>query len=259
MRAEPHRSAEELIAEGAAVPLEGWDFSWFAGRASEERPSWGYALLLAERLGTADAAVDLQTGGGEVFSFALGRAVRPPERLAATESFAANRSLATRRLAPFGVSVVAAADAGPLPFDDGAFDLVSSRHPVVTPWSEIARLLRPGGVFFSQQVGAGSNRELSEFMLGPQPVNPERQSERAVAAAAEAGLIVVDLREEQRRVEFGDVGAVVHFLRKVLWTVPGFTVDAYRERLLAIHEHICREGSFTCRSVRFLIEARRPE
>jgi hypothetical protein len=29
---------EELVAEGAAVPLEGWDFSWFEGRATEERP-----------------------------------------------------------------------------------------------------------------------------------------------------------------------------------------------------------------------------
>jgi hypothetical protein len=32
---------EELVAEGAAVPLAGWDFSWFDGRATEERPPWG--------------------------------------------------------------------------------------------------------------------------------------------------------------------------------------------------------------------------
>ena len=35
---------DELIAEGDAVPLAGWDFSWFDGRATEERPPWGYAL-----------------------------------------------------------------------------------------------------------------------------------------------------------------------------------------------------------------------
>src|SRR6516165_3050397 len=29
---------ETLVAEGAAVPVEGWDFSWFEGRATEERP-----------------------------------------------------------------------------------------------------------------------------------------------------------------------------------------------------------------------------
>jgi len=31
---------EYLVAEGADVPVEGWDFSWFEGRATEERPPW---------------------------------------------------------------------------------------------------------------------------------------------------------------------------------------------------------------------------
>jgi hypothetical protein len=29
------RSFDDLVAEGASVPVEGWDFSSFAGRASE--------------------------------------------------------------------------------------------------------------------------------------------------------------------------------------------------------------------------------
>ena len=28
---------EALLAEGASVPVEGWDFAWFDGRATEER------------------------------------------------------------------------------------------------------------------------------------------------------------------------------------------------------------------------------
>jgi len=50
----------------------------------------------------------------------------------------------------------------------------------------------------------------------------------------------------------------VHVLRKVLWTVPGFTVEAYREPLARMYEHIQAEGSFVSRSQRFLIEARKP-
>jgi hypothetical protein len=34
---------ERLLAEGGSVPLAGWDFSWFEGRATEERPRWAYA------------------------------------------------------------------------------------------------------------------------------------------------------------------------------------------------------------------------
>lgn len=56
-------SFEELVAEGAAVPLEGWDFSWFEGRATEERPPWGYARMIASKLAAVESALDLQTGG----------------------------------------------------------------------------------------------------------------------------------------------------------------------------------------------------
>ncbi|MGH3754204.1 MAG: hypothetical protein ACRDRP_16220 [Pseudonocardiaceae bacterium] len=34
---------EELLGEGESVPVEGWDFSWFDGRATEERPLCGYS------------------------------------------------------------------------------------------------------------------------------------------------------------------------------------------------------------------------
>ncbi len=244
----------ELLAEGASVPLEGWDFSWFEGRASEERPRWGYSRLLAERMARAAAALDIQTGGGEV----LAQIPHPPPVLVATESWPPNAEVARRNLRPLGASVVRADDEGGLPFLAGSFDLVVSRHPTVAVWDEIARVLRPGGAYLSQQVGAGSNRELTDFMMGPQPVDPSRSAQLAVAEAQAAGLLVVDLREQALRVVFNDVGAVVHFLRKVLWTVPGFTVDGYAGQLARMHERIRSQGPFVSRAQRFLIEARKP-
>jgi SAM-dependent methyltransferase len=252
------RSFERLVAEGAAVPLEGWDFSWFEGRATEERPTWGYAGLVAERLGGANAVLDVQTGGGEVMATALAAASARPPLVVATESWPPNVALARRRLAELGVFVVAAADEADVPFAAMSFDLVVSRHPVVTRWDEVARVLRPGGTFLSQQVGAGSNRELTDAMMGPQPVSEQRSPERARAAAGAAGLEVVGLQRATLRVEFFDVGAVVHFLRKVLWTVPGFSPEAYEGPLRRLHEQIEAAGSFVCHAQRFLIEVRRP-
>jgi SAM-dependent methyltransferase len=247
-------SVDELIAEGDAVPVAGWDFSWFNGRATEERPTWGYARLMAGRMARARAGLDIQTGGGEVLA---GIASAPPV-LVATESWPPNVAVAKTNLARIGARVVAAADDAELPFRSESFDLVVSRHPVVTLWDSIARVLRPGGAFLSQEVGSGTNRELYEFMMGPQPVSQSRSTASAVAGATAAGLEVVDLREQALRVEFFDVAAVVYFLRKVLWTVPGFTVAGYRDRLLAMHEHIRAHGAFVCHSQRFLIEASKP-
>jgi hypothetical protein len=269
---------EELIAEGDAVPVEGWDFSWFEGRATEERPAWGYARLLGGRIGGAAAVLDIQTGGGEVLAGAV-RSVRaatgtaappvltPPVLVApvlvapvlvATESWPPNLSLARRALGPLGGAVVGAADDADLPFGDANFDLVVSRHPTVVLWPEIARVLVSDGSYFSQQIGPGSNRELFDFMMGPQPVNRTRSPAAVVAAARRAGLEVVDLREQALRVEFFDVAAVVHFLKKVLWTVPGFTVPGYLEQLARMHEYIQANGSFISHARRILIEARKP-
>ncbi len=70
--------------------------------------------------------------------------------------------------------------------------------------------------------------------------------------------MVEDLRSERLRAAFFDVGAVVYFLRLVVWTVPGFTVDGYRSQLRALHDRIERDGSFVAHSTRFLIEATKP-
>ena len=115
----------ELVAEGAAEPVAGWDFSWFAGRATEERPSWGYSKLLAERMGRVGAALDVQTGGGEV----LARIPHPPPVLLATESWRPNVDVARRNLRRVRARVVQADDDADLPFAAGSFDLVVSRHP----------------------------------------------------------------------------------------------------------------------------------
>lgn len=245
---------EDLVAEGAAVPVEGWDFSWFAGRATEERPTWGYSGLMAERVSRSAAALDVQTGGGEV----LAQVPQAPPLLVATESWPPNLTVARQNLAALGAAVVRAADDGGLPFRSCTFDLVMSRHPTVTVWSEIARVLRPGGTYLSQQVGAGSNRELTDFMMGPQPVGTARDPQRAVAAAEAAGLVVDDLRTQALRAEFHDVAAVVHFLRKVLWTVPDFSVERYRDRLALLHERIGSGGPFVAHAQRFLIEVHKP-
>ncbi|MFD0317030.1 class I SAM-dependent methyltransferase [Streptomyces flavalbus] len=256
------RSFEELVAEGAAVPTDGWDFSWFEGRASEARPSWRYAESLAGRLARAEAALDVQTGGGEVLDFALGRAAPAvPARTVATEGWPPNLARATALLQPRGVTVVGAPEDAPLPFPDASFDLVSSRHPVRPDWAEIVRVLRPGGTYFAQHVGPASVFELTEFFLGPRPEEARRgrdpEGERAAAEAA--GLEVVELRAERLRMEFHDIAAVVHFLRKVVWIVPDFTVERYASRLRELDERIRAEGSFTAHSTRHLFDARRAE
>jgi len=249
------RTFDDLVDEAGAADVDGWDFSWLDGRATEERPSWGYAKMMGRKMAAATAALDVQTGGGEV----LAGAPKFPVLTVATESWPPNVARATQRLHPLGVAVVAHDDAEPLPFAANAFDLVVSRHPVDVWWEDVARVLRPGGRYFSQEVGPRSVGELTEFLMGRQPAGPSDREPAAARAAAEAaGLTVTDLRAESLRTEFFDIGAVIYFLRKVIWIVPGFTVDRYRAKLRTLHDQIAGSGPFVATTRRFLIEAVKP-
>ena len=81
--------------------------------------------------------------------------------------------------------------------------------------------------------------------------------DRAISLATVAGLEVIHAQEESLPVIFFDIGAVTYFLRKVIWTVPDFSVDKYRDRLILLHERIEQDGSFLSHSQRFLVEARK--
>lgn len=246
---------EELVAEADSVSVDGWDFSWFDGRATEQRPSWGYQRLLSNRLATVSAALDVQTGGGEV----LAGAPTFPPTMAAVESWPPNAALATERLHPRGVVVVATASESVLPFADESFDLVTSRHPNTVWWREIARVLRPGGGYLAQHIGPATVSEMVEYFVGPQPEKwALRHPDNERAAAEAAGLQIVEMRLERLRQEFFDIGAVVHFLRKVIWTVPDFSVERYRDRLRELHDRIQADGPFIAHASRVLVEARKP-
>lgn len=248
------RPFDELVREAEAADVTGWGFGWLDGRATEERPPWGYARLLASRLSEVRSALDLDTGGGEVVS----EATVLPQHMCVTESWPPNAQRARERLGPRGVEVVETADGAPLPFADGSFELVTARHPVASDWGEIHRVLAPGGHYFAQHVGPASGFELIEHFLGPLPAERRRRDPQDEASSAvAAGLTVEDLRTARCRMEFHDVGAVVWILRKCVWWVPDFSVDRYRNELLALDDRMRRGEPFVAHSTRHLIELRR--
>ncbi|MEQ6899532.1 class I SAM-dependent methyltransferase [Nocardioides sp. YIM 152588] len=247
------RTYEELVDEAEAADVSGWGFGWLDGRATEERPPWGYARALGERLGRVGSALDIDTGGGEVVADAP---VLPP-RMVVTEGWAPNAARARELLGTRGVEVVET-DGGRLPFPDESFELVSSRHPVRPDWTELHRVLVPGGRYFAQHVGPGSAFELIEYFLGPLPdARSLRDPAREAEAARAAGLDVEMLRTARCRMELHDVGAVVWLLRKCPWWVPDFSVASYDDRLRELDARLRSGQPFVAHSTRHLIDARR--
>lgn len=248
------RPFDDLVAEAVAVDVTGWGFDWLDGRATEERPPWGFARLLAGRLCLVASALDIDTGGGEV----LAQIPKLPPCMVATESWPPNLRRARALLGPRGVQVRATSEGGRLPVDDSSVELVSSRHPVRPDWAEIHRVLAPGGTYFAQHVGPASAFELIERFRGPLvDERRERDPTLEASAARQAGLVVTDLRTARCRMELYDIGAVVWLLRKCVWWVPDFSAETYHDALLELDAQLRCGEPVVAHSTRHLIEARR--
>lgn len=248
------RDFHELVAEADAADVAGWGFSWLDGRALEERPPWGYAALLSDRLSRVESALDLDTGGGEV----LAEMQSFPSKMVATESWPPNVQRARELLQPHGVQVVESAEGMPLPVPDESFELVTARHPVNPHWQEIHRVLTPGGSYLAQHVGPASAFDLIERFLGP--LVEERQARDPLgerAAAEAAGLTFTTLLSARCRMEFWDIGAVVWILRKCVWWVPDFSVERYKATLVGLDAQMRAGHPVVAYSTRHLIEAQR--
>ena len=248
------RSFDDLVAEAEIADVTGWGFGWLTGRATEERPPWGYARLLSDRFTRVRSALDIDTGGGEVVS----EAATLPEKMCVIEAWPPNVQRARELLIPRGVEVYEVSEDSPLPFSGKAFELVTSRHPVNPKWSEIHRVLLPGGHYFAQHVGPASVFELIEFFLGPRPRHcQDRDPLEEASRAEQAGLTITNLQTARCRMEFYDIGAVVWILRKCVWWVPDFSVKRYHDKLLQLDQRMRRDGPFVAHSTRHLMEAQR--
>ena len=194
--------------------------------------------------------LDLDTGGGEL----LASLAPPAGRTVAVEGWAPNVDVATHRLAPLGVEVVAAQAADRLPLPDRTFDLVLNRHGRLCA-PEIARVLRPGGRLLTQQVGSDDCTDLNTALDAP-PTHPTPWNLAiATAALTAAGLRVVDAQEARPTLTFADIGAVVFHLRMVAWQVPDFDLRRYDGPLRRLHAAIQRDGHCRVRTHRFLLVA----
>lgn len=244
------------LEEEAVAHIHGWDFSHIAGRYEEEDDlPWSYREEISRYLKPDMRILDIDTGGGE-FLLSLGH---PHDRLAAMESYPPNVALCRETLLPLGVDFRPGDGKGErYPFEDGAFDIVLNRHGDFNE-REIRRVLKPGGLFITQQVGAENDRELVRLLLTPAPEIPfPGQYLKLVQKRFEdAGFAALEAQEAFRPIRFWDVGALVWFARIIEWEFPGFSVEGCLDNLYRAQALVEKEGAIEGRIHRFLLVAQK--
>jgi len=243
---------ESLIADAEAREMSGWDWSYVAGRYTEDEPPWNYREVVRAHLRPNLTLLDMGTGGGELLA-SLGPL---PNDTWATEGYLPNVAVARARLTPLRVTVVPV-EGDVLPFTDESFDLVINRHESFDA-REVHRVLRPNGTFITQQVGARDLIELNEALQEKVSLAfPEWEVSSVSAQIKSAGMDVSSEENAYPEAVFADIGAIVFFLKVTPWQIPDFSCDRYRERLRVLHQRILAQGGFRVHTHRFFIIARK--
>ena len=249
----------ELIAfwreEEAIAHIHGWDFSHIAGRYTEETDlPWDYAALVRQYLTPQMKLLDVDTGGGE-FLLSLGH---PYENTAAAENYPPNVQLCRETLLPLGIDFKQSDGRGRLPWPENSFDLVLNRHGDYNP-EDLYRVLKPGGLFLTQQVGAENDRELVELLLPWERALPfpDQYLGAACDKFQKAGFKILDAQECFRPIRFYDVGALVWFARIIEWEFPGFSVDRCLDGLQKAQRLVEEQGFVEGKIHRFLLIAQK--
>lgn len=241
--------SEEDIAH-----MRGWDFSYIKDRfqSFENDLPWDYQKIVKRYLKPQDKILDIDTGGGEVLlSFQ-----HPYHLTTVTEGFAPNVKLCKEKLGAMGIRVCEVTDYSNMPFEAGEFDMVINRHGAYDV-KELYRILKPGGLFITQQVGEDNDRELVEFLLPEsRKAFPGMNLSKQKAQFENAGFEILMSDEAFMPIEFYDVGALVWFAKIIEWEFVDFSVDKCFRRLLEAQRLMEREGCIKGSVHRYLIVAR---
>jgi len=233
--------------------MKGWDFSHIETRWSEEGLPFDYRTSVLNHLDSTMTLLDMGTGGGE-FLLSLNH---PYQLTYATEGYRPNYDYCVEQLGPLGITTKYIDKKDHIPYEDQLFDMVINKHSSYK-LDEVKRVLKPGGLFITQQVGAYNNRSLSQEFIKdfelPAKDNKLKVQERLFK---EEGFEILDQGEAFPELKFYDIGALVFFCKKIIWEFPDFSVDRYYDQLLDLHRRCQADGYISSKEHRFFIVARK--
>lgn len=240
---------EWLLSEARQKDFKGWDFSSISKDYWQEPTSWDYVEIVKTYLGSDMSLLDMGTGGGEL----LMTFQHPVSKTYATEGWLTNFELLQNRLVTKGITVKFVEEDDILDFSDNSFDIVINCHESFLI-SEVKRVLKPGGIFVTEQVGDTNginlasrlvpNYQKTDFMLHLSSVVKElRESQFEVLEQFEAYPIQ----------KFFSMDALIYYARTISWEFPNFSVETHMDELMYLKEELTRNGYIYNQEHRFIV------
>ena len=232
----------------------GWDFSYLDGRWDEESLPWDYKKIIFEYLKPDHQLLDIGTGGGE-FLLSLNH---PYCNTTITEGYLPNYQLCVNKLRPLGIRILNyVGDEILNDINDNQFDIVINRHESYNE-EELYRILKPNGIFITQQVGAYNNRDLATFFDENHIDSfPELTLDKALNRLKSNNFNIIYKDEYFPILKFYDLGAIAYFAKIIQWEFINFNVKDNIDKFLLLQEQLKQKGFISSKEHRFIIVAKK--
>lgn len=250
-------SKEELLIylqSEEAKSFSGWDFSYLDGRWESEDLPWDYKTLIKQYLKSDYNLLDMGTGGGE-FLLSLNH---PYEKTTIIEGYLPNFRICENKLKPLGIKIYNyAGDEKLLLINDNEFDIVINRHESYDE-TEVYRILKPGGMFITQQVGAYNNKNLAAFFDETHIDQfPEMTLDKSIKRLIDNKFTIIYSDEYYPTLKFHDLGAIAYFARIISWEFLNFNVKDNIDKFLILQDELNTTGYISSKEHRFIIVAKK--
>jgi SAM-dependent methyltransferase len=167
--------------------------------------------------------------------------------------------VAQKRLSPLGVTVIEVEEGVqedfPLPFEDAFFQLIINRHEAFDS-REVFRMLQPGGVYITQQVGERNNENL-RMIFGSLEEDFTWNVDACQTYLADTGLRILDAKEHIGYSRMYDIRTLVYLMKVLPWEFPDFDPTRYETQLRNVYIKILEDGYFDATCHRFFVLAQK--
>lgn len=233
------------------IKFSGWDFSYIKDSWENETLPWDYAKIVNKYLSADLELLDMGTGGGE-FLLTLNH---PYEKTSVTEGWQPNIERLKRTLVPLGIKIASIDEDDLIDYGDNSFDIITNRHESFNI-TEVKRVLRPNGIFITQQVGRENGNRLSHMLI---PAFQPKYS------TLNLGNTLQNLEENDFEIMFADecfpyqkfftMEALIYYAKVIEWEYPAFNVKDNFDQLLIAYKELSTNGYILNRQHRFIIVA----
>lgn len=246
----------KYLQEEESKAFSGWDFSYLDGRWSDEPLPWNYIDIVRKYLIPTLKLLDIGTGGGEILSLFN----HPYQNTCVTEGYRPNYELCMEKLAPLGIKVYNyVGDEIFQDIKDNEFDIVINRQESYNE-CELKRILKPNGIFITQQVGSFNNNDLSRFFDDDFVISyPELTLDKSIIRLEENDFDILYKNEHFPILKFYDLGAIAYFAKIIKWEFKDFSVLNKIDKFLKLQDELKQKGYISSKQHRFIIVAKRKE